>query len=149
MCGALKNGRARDTDIAKALNVSDDTVRRHRERLEAEGYFRVEAVFNPRKFEYANSYQLGLVLTPAVDVRDVAERLAKLELVHFVALSLGPTHAILVSCRAKDPLELNRFVEELRKWREIEKIDVNIIYETVKSMFHSLPQGAFTIDETA
>ncbi len=138
-----QNGRARDIEIAKAIGVSDDTVRRHRERLEAEDYFRVEAVFNHRKLEYTNSYQLGIVLTPAVDVRDVAERLANMELVHFVALSLGPTHAIVANCQSRDPLELHRFIEELRKWREIERIDVNIIYETVKSMFHSLPQGAF------
>ena len=136
------NARMRDIEMASAIGVSDDTVRRHRQRLEGEGYLRIEAVFNTRKFGYTNAYQLGLVLAPGVDTRSIAERLAKLELVHFVALSLGPTHSILANCRSKDPLELNRLVEELRRWKEIERVDVNIIYDVVKTMFHRLPEDA-------
>lgn len=138
----IKDGRMRDVEIANAIGVSDDTVRRHRQRLENEGYFRIEAVFNSRKFGYTNTYQLGLVLAPGVDTQAIAERLAKLGLVHFVALSLGPTHSILANCRSKDPMELNRLVEELRRWKEIERVDVNIIYDAVKTMFHRLPEDA-------
>lgn len=136
------NGRMRDIEIAGTIGVSDDTVRRHRQRLEDQGYFRIEAVFNSRRFGYTNSYQLGLVLSPGADTRTVAEKLAKLELVHFVALSLGPTHSILANCRSKDPLELNRLVEELRRWNEFERVDVNIIYDVAKSLFHRLPEEA-------
>lgn len=137
-----ENGRMRDIEIARALDVSDDTVRRHRQRLEEEGYVRIEAVFNSRKFGYTNTYQLGLVLTPGTDTRAMAERLAKLETVHYVALSLGPTHAIIANCRSRDPLELNKLIEELRIWKEVERVDVNIIYDVVKAMFHRLPEAA-------
>jgi len=137
-----KDGRMRNTEIAKALDTSDDTVRRHRERLEEQGYVRIEAVFNPRKFGYTNNYQLGLVLTPGTDTRTVAERLAKIDLVSFVALSLGPTHSILANCRSKDPLELNKLIEKLRTWKEIERVDVNIIYDAIKTTFHRLPVAA-------
>lgn len=139
----IENGRIRDVDIAKAIGVSDDTVRRRRQRLERGDFLRIEAVFNARKFGYTNSYELGLVLSPGVDTRVLAEKLAKLGSVHFVALSLGPTHSILANCRSKDPLELNKLVEELRMWKEIERIDVNIIYDVVKTMFHRLPEDAF------
>jgi DNA-binding Lrp family transcriptional regulator len=142
-----KDGRMRDIDIARTLNISDDTIRRHRERLEKQGYIKIEAVFNPRKFGYTNFYELGLVLTPGTDTRMVAERLAKLDLVVFVALSLGPTHAILANCRSKDPLELNRLIEELRTWKEIERIDVNIIYDAIKTTLHRLPDAALDGDK--
>ena len=140
-----RNGRMRDIEMAEAISVSDDTVRRHRERLEKEGYLRIEAVFNPRKFGYTNIYQLGIVLAPGVDTREIAERLAMLEQVHYVALSLGPTHSIIANCRSKEQMELNKLVEELRRWREIERVDVNIIYEAVKTMFHRVPEDAFVV----
>jgi len=138
-----RNGRMRDLELAKTIRVSDDTVRRHRQRLEAEGFFRIEAVFNSRKFGYTGTYQLGLVLAPGVETRDIAEKLANLDLVNFVALSLGPTHSVLANCRAKDSLELNKLVEKLRAWKEIERVDVNIIYDVVKTMSHRLPEDAF------
>ncbi len=137
-----KNGRMRDNELAKVIGVSDDTIRRHREKLEAEGFFKIEAVFNTRKFGYTTSYQLGLVLTPGVDTRATAEKLSNLEPVHFVVLSLGPTHSIIANCRSKNPLDLNRLVEELRKWKEIERIDVNIIYDAIKNRLHNLPDDA-------
>ena len=137
-----KNGRIRDLELAKEIRVSDDTIRRHRQRLEDEGFFRVEAVFNSRKFGYTATYQLGLVLAPGVNTRDIAERLAGLDLVNFVALSLGPTHSVLANCRAKDALELNKLVEKLRAWKEMERVDVNIIYDVVKTVSHRLPKGA-------
>lgn len=139
----MQNGRMRDVQIAKAVGVSDDTVRRRRQRLEHEGFIRIEAVFNARKFGYTNSYQLGLVLTPGTDTRAVAGQIAKLKAVHFVALSFGPTHSILANCRSRDPMALNRLVEELRTWKEIERVDVNIIYDIVKTMFHRLPEDMF------
>lgn len=141
-----ENGRMRDIEVAKAIGVSDDTVRRHREHLEKEGYFRIEAVFNPRKFGYTNIYQLGIVLAPGADTREIAEKLAMLEQVHYVALSLGPTHSIIANCRSKDQMELNKLIEELRRWKEIERVDVNIIYDAVKTMFHRLPEAAFGSD---
>ena len=137
-----KNGRMRDVEIAKTLGVSDDTVRRHRESMEKKGYVKIEAVFNPRKFGYTNFYELGLALTPGTDSRTVAEQLAKIDLVNFVALSLGPTHSILANCSSKDPLELNKLIEDLRTWKEIQRVDVNIIYDMIKTKLHRLPDAA-------
>ncbi len=137
-----RNGRMRDVEMANAIGVSDDTVRRHRERLENEGFFRIEAVYNPRRFGYTNIYQLGIVLAPGVDTRAIAAKVAAMEQVYFVALSLGPTHSILANCRSKEQMELNTLIEELRIWKEIERVDANIIYEVAKSTFHRLPEDA-------
>ena len=40
-------------------------------------------------------------------------------------------------------MELNRLVETLRTWKEIERVDVNIIYDVVKTLFHRLPDDSF------
>jgi DNA-binding Lrp family transcriptional regulator len=137
-----EDGRMRDVEMARIIGVSNDTVQRHRTHLEQAGYFRIEAVFNSRKFGYTNVYQLGLVLAPGVDTRAFADKLAHLGQVLYVALSLGPTHSIIANCRSRDQLELNRLIEELRTWKEIERVDVNIIYDVVKAMYHRLPEDA-------
>ena len=36
-------------------------------------------------------------------------------------------------------------VEELRTWREIERVDVNIVYDVVKTMSHRLPEEALEL----
>ncbi len=71
--------------------------------------------------------------------RKIAEKLASKKEFFFVALSLGPTHSIVASCFARDQIILNKLVEELRTWNEIEKIETNIIYEVLKSGYHDIP----------
>ena len=134
-----EKGRIKDVAIAKKLGISHDTVKRKRKKLEEHEFLQIQAVLNPRKFGFTNFYFLGLVLTPGADVRQVAKELMHTDEVFFVALSLGPTHSIVAHCRAKDPMKLNSLVEQLRKWPQIERIDVNIIYEILKSGYHRIP----------
>jgi len=68
----------------------------------------------------------------------IAEKLTAKKEFFFVALSLGPTHSIVASCFARDQIILNKLVEELRTWKEIEKIETNIIYEVLKSGYHDV-----------
>jgi DNA-binding Lrp family transcriptional regulator len=134
-----EDGRMKDVEIAKKLGISHDTATRRRKKLEDHGFFEIRAALNPRKFGFTNSYFLGLVLTPGADVRQTAKELMLIDEVFFVALSLGPTHSLVAHCRAKDPMMLNSLVEQLRKWPQIERIDVNIIYEVLKSGYHRIP----------
>jgi len=134
-----ENGRMKDVEIAKKLGISHDTATRKRKKLEKHGFLEIQAVLNPRKFGFTNSYFLGLVLTPGADVRQTTKELMRIDEVFFVALSLGPTHSVVAHCRAKDPVKLNSLIEQLRKWPQIERIDVNIIYEVLKSGYHKIP----------
>lgn len=70
--------------------------------------------------------------------RKTAEKLASMREFFFVALSLGPTHAIIAVCIAREQLTLNNLVERLRTWQEIERIEVNIIYEVLKYTYNEL-----------
>ncbi len=133
------DGRMDDVEIARKTGISHDTAKRRRKKLEEAGYIKIQANINPRKLGYTNVFILGLTLAPGVDVRKVARKLASMKEFFFVALSLGPTHSIVASCFAQDQIILNKLVEELRTWKEIEKIETNIIYEVLKSGYHDIP----------
>ncbi len=135
-----QDGRMDDVEIARKIGISHDTVKRRRNKLEEAGYIRIQANINPRMLGYTNVFILGITLAPGIDVRKIAEKLAKKKEFFFVALSLGPTHSIVASCFARDQIVLNKLVEELRIWKEIEKIETNIIYEVLKSGYHDIPE---------
>ncbi len=125
------------TSICQYIGVTKKLIRR-RNRLEEESYIKIQANINPRKLGYTNVFILGITLVPGKDVRKIAEKLASKKEFFFVALSLGPTHSIVASCFAQDQIILNKLVEELRRWKEIEKIETNIIYEVLKSGYHDI-----------
>ena len=82
---------------------------------------------------------MGISLIPGTDSRKIAEKLTCMKEFFFVSLSLGPTHAIVAACFAREQIALNKIVEELRAWKEIEKIETNIIYEVLKSGYRDIP----------
>lgn len=133
-----QDGRLEDVEIARRVGISHDTVKRRRKKLEDAGYIKIQANINPRKLGYTNVFFLGITLAPGKEVRRIAEKLASMKEFFFVALSLGPTHSIVAACIAREQTELNKLVEELRTWKEIEKIETNIIYEVLKSGYHDI-----------
>ncbi len=137
-----QDGRLEDVEIARRTGISHDTVKRRRKKLEEACYIKIQANINPCKFGYTNVFFLGISLIPGADSRKIAEKLTSMKEFFFVALSLGPTHAIVASCFAREQIELNKIVEELRTWKEIEKIETNIIYEVLKSGYHDIPVTA-------
>ncbi len=134
-----QDGRMEDVEVARNIGISHDTVKRRRKKLEDAGYINIQANINPRRFGYTNVFYLGITLVPGIDVRKIAEKLASMKEFFFVALSLGPTHSIIAACIAREQLILNKLVEELRTWKEIEKIETNILYEVLKSGYHNIP----------
>lgn len=134
-----QDGRLEDVEIARKIGISHDTVKRRRKKLEEVGYIKIQANINPRKLGYTNVFYLGITLAPGIDVRKIAGKLAARKEFFFVALSLGPTHAIVAACIAREQIVLNKLVEELRTWKEIEKIETSIIYEVLKSGYNSIP----------
>lgn len=134
-----QDGRMDDVEMARQIGISHDTVKRRRNKLLEAGFIKIQANINPHKLGYINVFVLGITLVPGIDVRKIAEKLVAKKEFFFVSLSLGPTHSIVASCYAKDQIILNRLVEELRTWKEIEKIETNIIYEVLKSGYHDIP----------
>jgi len=134
-----QDGRLDDVEIARRTGISHDTVKRRRKKLEDADYIKIQANINPCKFGYTNVFFMGISLIPGTDSRKIAEKLTCMKEFFFVSLSLGPTHAIVAACFAREQIALNKIVEELRTWKEIEKIETNIIYEVLKSGYHDIP----------
>ena len=82
------DGRASNAKIAREVGVSEGTVRRRLRRLIQDDVVKVIAVPNLEKMGYATTALIGLQTGPGKsDV--VAEALARLEEVHYVAITTG------------------------------------------------------------
>ncbi|MGQ4892062.1 MAG: Lrp/AsnC family transcriptional regulator [Candidatus Njordarchaeia archaeon] len=134
-----ENGRMTDVDMAKRIGVSKDTVKRRKERLINSGFIHIKALVNPVKFGYKYSFIMGIKVAPGVDVRELAEKLSEIRLIIFIGLSLGTQYNIIAWARAKDQVELQNLVEDIRKnFREIESIETIIIYDIIKHDYYEI-----------
>ena len=82
------DGRLSNAEIARKLGVSEGTVRRRVGRLIQEAVIRVTAVPNIEKMGYGTTALVGVQTRPG-RADDVAEALARLEEVHYAAVTTG------------------------------------------------------------
>ena len=82
------DGRLSNAEIARKLGVSEGTVRRRVGHLIQEGLIRVTAVLNIEKIGYAATALVGIQTRPG-SADHVAESLARLEEVHYAAVTTG------------------------------------------------------------
>lgn len=82
------DGRASNTNIARQLAVSEGTVRRRLSRLVQKDAVKITAVANLEKLGYTTTALIGIKTQPG-KAEDVAEALAGLEEVHYVAVTTG------------------------------------------------------------
>ena len=101
-------GRASNARIAREVGVSEGTVRRRLRRLIQDGVIQVIAVPNLEKMGYGMAALIGLQADPGA-VDDVAEALAKLESVHYVAITTG-AHDVFAWVAVSSSEELGAFL---------------------------------------
>ncbi len=82
------DGRVSNAEIARKLGVAEATVRRRVSRLMQDDVFRVTAVPNIEKMGYLTTAMVGIETQPG-RADEVAEALAKLEEVHYGAVTTG------------------------------------------------------------
>ena len=82
------DGRASNAKIAREVGVSEGTVRRRLRRLIQDDVVKVIAVPNLEKMGYATTALIGLQTSPGRSDA-VAQALARLEEVHYVAITTG------------------------------------------------------------
>jgi Lrp/AsnC family transcriptional regulator for asnA, asnC and gidA len=82
------DGRASNAKIAREVGVSEGTVRRRLRRLIQDDVVKVIAVPNLEKMGYATTALIGLQTSPGRS-DSVAQALARLEEVHYVAITTG------------------------------------------------------------
>ena len=83
------DGRASNSEIARAAGVSEGTVRRRVRYLIDEGVVQIIAVPNMEKLGYGTTALIGLETSPGKsDI--VAESIAMLDEAHYVVVATGP-----------------------------------------------------------
>jgi Lrp/AsnC family transcriptional regulator for asnA, asnC and gidA len=126
-----QDGRTTNVELARALGVSEGTVRTRLARLRADGTLRILAVTDHRK--------LGLVVCVLFSIQTevgkagtVADRLAKFEELELVELLTGSYDVVAVGFyRSND--ELAKFLaQKLWKVPGIRKIDTAHVLRIVK-----------------
>ena len=82
------DGRTSNSDLARELGVSEGTIRRRLSRLVQAEVIRITAVPNIEKMGYPATALVGVQTRPG-KADDVAEALARLEEVHYAAVTTG------------------------------------------------------------
>ncbi len=103
-----RDGRASNIELARKTGVSEGTIRRRFRNLVQEEVIRVVAIPDTSKLGRRMSALVGLKVDPP-HVQSAAEELAKMEEVHYAAVTTG---AFDVFCRVSlgSPLELSDFL---------------------------------------
>jgi Lrp/AsnC family transcriptional regulator for asnA, asnC and gidA len=82
------DGRASNAKIAREVGVTEGTVRRRLGRLLGDDFIEIMAVPNLQKLGYTTTALIGLQTMPAKQ-EVVADTIARLEEVHYVAITTG------------------------------------------------------------
>ncbi|MHB9148486.1 MAG: Lrp/AsnC family transcriptional regulator [Thermoleophilia bacterium] len=108
----LQDGRMSSTEIARRLGgVSERTVRYRVDRLVERNVIQIGAVVNPRSLGYTVTADVWIEVSPK-SLRQVAEQLADLQEVSYVAYSTGDRD-LSIQVYARDNEELHTFVSDV------------------------------------
>lgn len=108
----LTDGRMSSTEIARRLGpVSERTVRYRIDRLVDRGVIQIGAIVNPRAVGYSVTADIWIEVAPD-RLRDVADSLAQLPEVSYVAYSTGERD-LSVQAYARDNEDLHAFVSDV------------------------------------
>jgi Lrp/AsnC family transcriptional regulator, regulator for asnA, asnC and gidA len=105
-----QDGRTPTAQIARALGISEPTVRKRMDRLFDDDIIKVVAVFNPRKTGYATDVLIMIRVAPG-RLQAVGQALAAMEHVVYLGYTTG-RHDIVVEALFADDEALFQFIEE-------------------------------------
>jgi Lrp/AsnC family transcriptional regulator for asnA, asnC and gidA len=126
-----EDGRASNTQIARALGLTEATIRKRVRRLMADGVLNIGAMPTARTVNRMSSVVIGLSI--ALDyARVAAERLAQCPAVSYVGLSTG-RYDIIVEAFFQSHEELLAFITgDLAAIEGVRNVETSLILEIVK-----------------
>ncbi len=127
------DGRISYKDIAKQLNVPDATARYRVQRLLQSDLIQIQAWPNPKYFGVPQIAIVQLFIENGW-IEPVAERLAAIDEVQFVAITAG-RHNIVVDVYFDDHKELLEFYAKLNSVTGIMRYETQIIIKLLKAKY--------------
>jgi Lrp/AsnC family transcriptional regulator, regulator for asnA, asnC and gidA len=126
-----KDGRSSNTDIAKALDVTETTIRKRIARLLADGVISIVAIPLPEAMEPTMSAIIGLSVRLG-SLRELSSQLRSQPEIRYVGLSSG-RYDVMVEAFFHDHEHLLEFItERLGTLEGIISVETSIILKVVK-----------------
>lgn len=105
------DGRQPYKDIAKALNVSEGTVRNRVQSMKQAGALRIVALVDPTEVRYKADAMIGLKVAPGYSVEQVSQRLGESADVVYILWVTG-RYDLLIEIVANHRREFHEFLEK-------------------------------------
>jgi Lrp/AsnC family transcriptional regulator for asnA, asnC and gidA len=141
-----RDGRMPYQSIADLLEISETQVRMRVKRMTDAGAVRVIAIVNPLRYAYGTMGWLGVRAATGVRLQSVAEELARLPYVTYVAITTGSLDVFAeVVCRSQQEM-LDLLDAELRRLPGIVHLEVFLYMDLHYKRLRPLPGGAVEDD---
>lgn len=106
-----RNARASASEIARALNANERTIRKRIDRLAELGAIRMAAIVNPNAFGYVTAADIFLIVEPEEE-QAIIERLTTMPEISYIAFGQG-TQDLSIEARFKDNDEMREFLRRI------------------------------------
>jgi Lrp/AsnC family transcriptional regulator for asnA, asnC and gidA len=126
-----KDGRTSFTVIAEKLNVSIGTIRTRFNRLIEEGTISIIGRVDPDKVGFRSYAHIAVYIRPATLKEKVAQKIAKLPEVSFLAMTSG-AYDLEVDVMCRDNDHLVDFVNEISKIEGVSQTNTTIYFKVYK-----------------
>ena len=132
------DGRASNAEIARAVGVSEGTVRRRLRRLLDEDLIEIRVVTDPKGLGRAFRSVVGITAEPSL-VDEILESVCELDEVTFAASTTG-RYDLLVWVRVENAVDLGRFLtEKLGRIPGVRRTETHVVLGTVKAEIGQTP----------
>ena len=126
-----KNARSPNTEVARALDVTETTIRNRVSRLLEEGLIEIVAVVKPEATDATVSAFLHLRVHPA-DLDDVVRRVSERPETRYVGVTLGSAQ-VIIEAFFRDHEHLMRFqTEHLGSLQGVTAVETSIVVRVAK-----------------
>ena len=126
-----KDGRMSFTVIAEQLNVSIGTVRTRVNKLIEEGTINIIGRVNPEKVGFRAYAHIAVFVRPATLKEKVAQKIAKLPEVSFLAMTSGD-YDLEVDVMCRDNEHLVQFVDDISKIEGVYQTKTTLYFKVYK-----------------
>jgi Lrp/AsnC family transcriptional regulator, regulator for asnA, asnC and gidA len=138
----MQDGRMPAAEIARRVGGITERVVRYRiGRLVTEGLITVSAIVHPQKIGFTVAADVLLEVESGL-IQDVAQQLAGLDCISYVACSIGEMD-VSVQVLARDTAEIYRFITEvIGKIPGVRKTTTSIVPQVLKDVYQwHIPSG--------
>jgi Lrp/AsnC family transcriptional regulator for asnA, asnC and gidA len=132
----MEDGRMPVAEIARRINHATERATHYRlERLMRLGVMRLGVIVDPRAVGFPVSAEVLVKVEPGC-IQTVAEKLAKLELVSYVACTLG-NHDVGITMHARDNTDLyTRVTREVASVSGVKETTIALVPLLLKDIYH-------------